>query len=934
MRTHLLMTTTSAAALLATTSAQASRIFQEQPCRRTNGSRPFGLPLPKRPRLRATAVLASAALKVAARIAIPVIVLNGVSGVASAQNATNSTWGAPGANANWNTAANWISGTALSVPGPMGTANFTGNLPTSISMAGAVAVGTLQFTAPSYILNVLGSTNINGNGVVASLANAPMVNVISGAGGGSGFAINFNNSSSAGTAQYVLGQVVDTNMGFNAGFINFTGNSTAGQATITVRDASAVNFNDSSNAGQATLMVNNGGFIGFNDQSSGAQATVINNAGGEVGFFGLSTTGTTLGSIAGAGTFTLTSKELTVGSNNTSTEVSGTITGDGGSLVKVGSGVLTLSGANTYTGPTTVNAGVLAVDGSIASSSLTTVNSGAALIGGGFVGPTVINSGGFLAPGRLGTFGTLTVNGNLAFQSGSFYVVQVNPTTASNTMVNGSAALAGTVGAVFSPGAYVTNSYPILTASGGFGGTTFGGLVTRGLPADFGVSVNSVGNTAFLNLCAGLVPGSHCPGTGPTVPPPTIPQVPGLPPSEQPFPPDPPAGASAGASAGPPLSNFTLNQLNVGRTIDNFFNNGGALPPAFASLFNLTGNNLTTALNQLSGEAATGAQKVGFQLFDQFLDLMLDPFVDGRCGIGRPDWQPRTDRSLLGFGRQCPPLYEPGWTVWGGAYGGSNHTGGGNAGSHDLYAGTFGGAAGLDYHFTSDTVVGFAVGGAGTNWNLSEGLGGGTSDAFQAGVYGSTKYGPAYLSAAFAFSNNWMNTSRFAVDERLTANFNAQSYGGRLEGGYSFGTPYSGFTPYAAIQGQNFHTPGYSETAPIQNDFALGFGARDASDIRMELGARYDGVVGVYQNAVLALRGRMAWAHDWVSDPTLTPVFEALPGASFVVNGASLPQNSLLTSVGAELRFASGLSLLAKFDGEFASNSSTLGGTATLRYRW
>ena len=96
----------------------------------------------------------------------------------------------------------------------------------------------------------------------------------------------------------------------------------------------------------------------------------------------------------------------------------------------------------------------------------------------------------------------------------------------------------------------------------------------------------------------------------------------------------------------------------------------------------------------------------------------------------------------------------------------------------------------------------------------------------------------------------------------------------------------------------------------------------------------YDGVVGVYQNAVLALRGRMAWAHDWVSDPTLTPVFEALPGASFVVNGASLPQNSLLTSVGAELRFASGLSLLAKFDGEFASNSSTLGGTATLRYRW
>jgi hypothetical protein len=36
-------------------------------------------------------------------------------------------------------------------------------------------------------------------------------------------------------------------------------------------------------------------------------------------------------------------------------------------------------------------------------------------------------------------------------------------------------------------------------------------------------------------------------------------------------------------------------------------------------LFGLTGSNLTNALSQLSGEAATGAQRVGFQLGDQFL---------------------------------------------------------------------------------------------------------------------------------------------------------------------------------------------------------------------------------------------------------------------------------------------------------------------------
>jgi outer membrane autotransporter protein len=210
-------------------------------------------------------------------------------------------------------------------------------------------------------------------------------------------------------------------------------------------------------------------------------------------------------------------------------------------------------------------------------------------------------------------------------------------------------------------------------------------------------------------------------------------------------------------------------------------------------------------------------------------------------------------------------------------------------------------------------VVGFALAGAGTDWSLSQGLGGGKSDAFQAGLYGASRRGPAYLAAAFAFTNHWMSTDRFAVGDHLTANFNAQSYGGRLEGGYRFATPYAGITPYAAIQAQNFHTPG---------------------DTRSELGARFDRLLAVYTNAVLALRGRVAWAHDWVSDPTLLPVFQTLPGASFIVNGALPVKDSALVSAGGELRIANGVALLAKFDGEFAGRSNTYAGTGTIRYRW
>src|SRR5262252_8445673 len=273
---------------------------------------------------------------------------------------------------------------------------------------------------------------------------------------------------------------------------------------------------------------------------------------------------------------------------------------------------------------------------------------------------------------------------------------------------------------------------------------------------------------------------------------------------------------------------------------------------------------------------------------------MLDPFVDGRSGVGGADhpalgFAPERETmppdiahayaSVLKAPPAPVPVYEPRWTAWGGAYGGSNRTTGDLAviGSHDLSARAVGFAAGLDYHLTPDTLAGFALAGGGTNWSLSQGLGGGKSDAFQAGVYGATRWGPAYLAAAFAFANHWMSTDRVAVGDHLAANFNAQSYGGRLEGGYRFATPYAGITPYAAIEAQDFYTPGYNETDAIADGFALAFTSHDATDIRSELGSRFDRVMLLSPNAVLALRGRLAWAHDSVSEPALTPAFQTLP---------------------------------------------------------
>jgi uncharacterized protein with beta-barrel porin domain len=270
-------------------------------------------------------------------------------------------------------------------------------------------------------------------------------------------------------------------------------------------------------------------------------------------------------------------------------------------------------------------------------------------------------------------------------------------------------------------------------------------------------------------------------------------------------------------------------------------------------LFGLTGTNLTRALDQVSGEAATGAQRVGFQITDQFLNLVLDPFVDGRSGVGGAEhpalgFAPERDSmpaeialayaSVFKAPQKALSVYEPRWTAWGGAYGGSNRTSGDLAviGSHDVSARTVGVAGGLDYQLTPDTVVGFAFAGGGTDWGLSQGLGGGKSDAFQASVYGATRSGPAYLAAAFAFTNHWMSTDRFSfAGDHFTAKFYAQSIGGRLEGGYRLGWMFGGITPYAAIQAQSFRTPDYNETDVNGGGFGLGFAGRTATDTRSEI---------------------------------------------------------------------------------------------------
>ena len=618
----------------------------------------------------------------------------------------------------------------------------------------------------------------------------------------------------------------------------------------------------------------------------------------------------TAGSIAGTGNYFLGANQLTVGGNNLSTTVSGVISdggmsgGVGGALVKVGSGTLTLAGINTYTGATTVDGGVLEVNGSIASS-VVTVNAGGTLAGNGTVDPLTVTiaSGGMFAPGTPGAPGTfMTIAGNLAFQSGAIYLVQLNPSSTTFATVTGTAALAGTVEAFFAPGTYVVpKSYDILQSSG-LGGTKFSGVIAS--PANFQANLTYTPTDVFLNLTAIM-------------------------------------GAAG---------NLNVNQQNVATALNNFFNTGGTLPPNFAAVFGLTGPALANALTQLDGEASVDAQAAAFKSMDQFLTLMLDPSVDGRGGSpggssasafapDRPASFPPDIAMAYNSVLKAPPpraAFDERWTAWGAAYGGSSTFNGNPAiGSTDFTARTYGFAAGMDRHVTPDTVAGFALAGGGTNWGLAQGLGNGRSDAFQAGVYATRYFGPAYVAGG--------SRLRQSLDVDQPHRIRRRPVERELQCA-ELRRPRRGGLPLDVAGGDRGDALRRVAGARLSHA-ALQRNRSDRRRLRAVLqrhvGRRYAQrawravrhATTVYDMA-LKLRARLAWAHDWVNGPALQAVFQTLPGANFIVNGAGLPHDSALTTAGAELRVTPAVSLLAKFDGEFAKGSQTYAGTGTLRYVW
>jgi autotransporter-associated beta strand protein len=602
--------------------------------------------------------------------------------------------------------------------------------------------------------------------------------------------------------------------------------------------------------------------------------------------------------------------------------VANAISGDG-SLVHQGTGRLVLTGANTYTGTTTVSAGTLSVNGSLAAAGTVNVMGGATLGGSGSMGAVTIAAGGFLSPGN--SIGTLTV-GDLAFAPGSTFLVEVDPQGNADRIHAANVTLSGAnVQVQAGTGRYERNTrYTILSHSG-----------TR-----TGSFADVASNLAFLRPTLLYEPGA------------VILQM-------------------LSSEAAPYSSVATSsNQASVASYLDSFASqpgNGSETSSLLQSIDNLDAQQARRAFDTLSGSVHASASQIAMALGRNFSAMLgargTDALLDGERTVSSAGFtarryagpaieattrdeaggQARAGRSSLAMGASVAmgaALPSPRRGLWAQAIGGGGRADGDGNGSAARYS-SGGVAFGFDHDISERWMVGAALARTRTGWDASanDGTAAGTGSitSHQAGLYGRFLADDWLLRLDGTYGRHRFSTKRtislgaggFAADSNHTGHewaFAAQAEFAvqpLVDGS-------SQLRPVVGLRHARFSEDGFTETGAAAASLTVA--DRSASNTTLQAGVRWLHALesGKGQLQLQASVSHLAGDND-------LPVTSRMagPATSFVAAGTELPRNALTLAGSASVQVANGLTVFAdtalEWRGSGHRNYSVVTG---LRKRW
>ncbi|UYO95204.1 autotransporter domain-containing protein [Pollutimonas sp. M17] len=558
--------------------------------------------------------------------------------------------------------------------------------------------------------------------------------------------------------------------------------------------------------------------------------------------------------------------------------------GGSGSLTKRGAGMLRLTGANTYSGPTEIEGGKLVVDGSLASN--VTVQSAGALGGSGTVAK--VDNHGVLAPGN--SVGTLTVTGNYTAYDGSVYELEVGPDGATDKLVvGGTAALDGTLrltGGRFRPDA----SYQFITAAGGF----TGGFDT--------VAYGMAFLTPTLDLAAG-------------------------------------AAALKIARNDVPIARYaaTRNQKAVGQALDGASAHSPAgMMDVYDEVLNAEAGQVPAIMEQLSGQVHAGTESALLNA-GGLVTRTLSNRMRANMGAGMAPGKALAQASAGAVPSSAMP-YPRALPMWAQVVGGrSTLDGDGNAAK--VRNDTTGLFLGGDTRLGGGWRLGGAFGYTEGRIKLDGPSSSSRANSYTGALYGSNSWAEGVGSVNFlggmAYTRHHVDTRRHVTvggSQTLKADYHADALQLFTELGYGVPVGESAMLePYAGLSWQNLRAGSFTETG---GQAALNGEGRRSDLTTFTLGLRGK-TEFEYGRSQVSLSAGLGWRHAMGDvSPSRKLSFVHGDGAMFRTSGAPIARNAAVAELGAELRVARKTAVGLSYSGQFGNGNTDSAGTLYLRVRF